>query len=174
VETWIPRYIATRATQALYATCVEDRGARWRNEKLYRGAAPAYADVISGRVPVFFDNLASGLSQVQSGNVRALAVTGRDRSALLPGLPTVAESGVAGYQYYTWFGLWAPRRTPEPIIEKLSGEVHRALADPGVKERIAASAGEPSAMARADIEPFVQSEIAKWADVIKRAGVTVQ
>ena len=140
----------------------------------YRGAAPAYADVISGRVPVFFDNLASGLSQVQSGNVRALAVTGRDRSALLPGVPTVAESGIAGYQYSTWFGLWAPRSTPEPIIEKLSGEVHRALADPGVKERIAASAGEPSAMARADIEPFVKAEIAKWADVIRRAGVTVQ
>jgi len=106
--------------------------------------------------------------------VRALAVTGRDRSALLPGVPTVAESGIAGYQYSTWFGLWAPRSTPEPIIEKLSGEVHRALADPGVKERIAASAGEPSAMARADIEPFVKAEIAKWADVIRRAGVTVQ
>src|SRR5262249_38132159 len=127
----------------------------------YRGAAPAYADVISGRVPVFFDNLASGLSQVQSGNVRALAVAGSDRSALWPGLPTAHGWGVAGHKYSPCFGLWARRRTPEPIIVKLSGEVHRALADPGVKERIAASAGEPSAMARADIEPFVQSEIAK-------------
>src|SRR5271165_2576205 len=131
----------------------------------YRGAAPAYGDVISGQVPVFFDNLASGLSQVQGGEVRALAVTGRERSALLPDVPTVAESGVAGYEYYTWFGLWVPRKTPAPIIETLYGEVRRALADPSVKERIAASAGEPSAMALADIEPFVRAEIAKWAGV---------
>jgi tripartite-type tricarboxylate transporter receptor subunit TctC len=140
----------------------------------YRGAAPAYADVISGRVPVFFDNLASGLSQVKGGKVRALAVTGKERSAQLPDVPTVAESGVAGYEYYTWFGLWAPRNTPGPIIEKLYDEVRRALADPSIMEHIAASAGEPSAMALADIEPFVQAEIAKWADVVKRAGVAVQ
>jgi tripartite-type tricarboxylate transporter receptor subunit TctC len=140
----------------------------------YRGAAPAYADVISGRVPVFFDNLASGLSQVKGGKVRALAVTGKERSAQLPDVPTVAESGVAGYEYYTWFGLWAPRNTPAPIIEKLYDEVRRALADPSIKEHIAASAGEPSAMALADIEPFVRTEIAKWADVVKRAGVAVQ
>jgi len=140
----------------------------------YRGAVPAYADVISGQVPVFFDNLASGLGQVKGDKVRALAVTSRERSSLLPDVPTVAESGVPTYEYHTWFGLWAPAKTPTAILEKLHAEVKKALASPTVKERIAASAGEPSAMALADIEPFVKGEIAKWAEVVKRAGVTVQ
>jgi tripartite-type tricarboxylate transporter receptor subunit TctC len=140
----------------------------------YRGAAPAYTDVISGQVPVFIDNLASGLGQIKGGNVRALAVTGRERSPLLPDVPTVEEAGVPGYVYYTWFGLWAPKKTPQPIVDKLHAEVKKALADPTVKERIVAAAGEPMDMPVADIEPFLKAEIAKWADVVKRAGVTVQ
>lgn len=140
----------------------------------YRGAQPAYPDVISGRVPIFFDNFASGLGAVKAGTVRALAMTGTKRSPLLPEVPTVAESGVPGYQYYVWFGLWAPKGTPEPIIEKLHAALEKALADPGVIRRIAASAGIPSHMPLADITPFLKSEIAKWAKVVKRGGVTVQ
>src|SRR5579862_5993971 len=82
----------------------------------YRGAAPAYTDVMSGQVPVFFDNLASGLGQIKAGTVRALAVTSKERSPLLPDVPTVEEAGVPGYVYYTWFGLWAPKKTPQPVI----------------------------------------------------------
>jgi tripartite-type tricarboxylate transporter receptor subunit TctC len=140
----------------------------------YRGAAPAYTDVISGQTPVFIDNLASALGQIKGGTVRALAVTGKQRSPLLPDVPTVAESGVPGYEYYTWFGLWAPKGTPRPIIEKLYAQVRKALADPAVKERIAADAGVPMDMPLADIEPFVKAEITRWADVVKRAGVSVQ
>src|ERR1700675_1003760 len=140
----------------------------------YRGAAPAYTDVISGQVPVFFDNLASGLGQVKGGNVRALAVTGKERSPLLPDVPTVEEAGVPGYVYYTWFGLWAPKKTPQPILDKLHAEVKKALADPTVRERIIAAAGEPMDMPVADIEPFLKAEIAKCAHVVKRAGITVQ
>jgi tripartite-type tricarboxylate transporter receptor subunit TctC len=140
----------------------------------YRGAAPAYMDVISGQVPVFFDNLASGLGQIKGGNVRALAVTGKERSPLLPGVPTVEEAGVPGYVYYTWFGLWAPKKTPQPIVDKLHVEVEKALANPTVKERIVAAAGEPMHMPLADIEPFLKAEIAKWGDVVKRAGIAVQ
>jgi tripartite-type tricarboxylate transporter receptor subunit TctC len=140
----------------------------------YRGAQPAYADVISGQVPVFLDNLASALGQIKGGNVRALAVTGKERSPLLPDVPTVEEAGVPGYVYYTWFGLWAPRKTPQPIIDKLHAEVEKALANPTVKERIVASAGAPMDMPLADVDPFLKAEIAKWADVVKRAGITVQ
>ena len=140
----------------------------------YRGAAPAYTDVISGQTPVFFDNLSSALGQIKGGSVRALAVTGTERSPQLPDVPTVAESGVPDYQYYVWFGLWAPNKTPPPIVAKLYAEVQKALADPMVKDRIAADGGVPMHMALADIEPFVKAEIAKWADVIKRAGVTVE
>jgi tripartite-type tricarboxylate transporter receptor subunit TctC len=140
----------------------------------YRGAAPAYTDVISGEVPVFFDNLASAIGQIKGGTVRAIAVTGSERSPLLPDVPTVAESGVPGYEYDVWFGLWAPKRTPQPIIERLNAEVVKALATPSVHERIIATAGVPSRMPLADIEPFVKSEIAKWADVVKRGQVKVE
>jgi tripartite-type tricarboxylate transporter receptor subunit TctC len=140
----------------------------------YRGAQPAYSDVISGRVSVFFDNISGALSQVKGGSVRALAVTTRERSQVVPDLPTVDEAGVAGYEYHTWFGLWAPRKTPPSIIERLHAEVRKGLAEPAVRDRIVAQAGEPAAMTLADIEPFVKAEIAKWADVIKRAGVKVQ
>jgi tripartite-type tricarboxylate transporter receptor subunit TctC len=140
----------------------------------YRGAAPAYTDVISGQVPVFFDNLASALGQIKGGTVRALAVTGRERSPLLPDVPTVEEAGVPGYTYYTWFGLWAPKKTPPPIVAKLNAEIQKALADPTVKQKIAAAAGAPMHMPLADVEPFLKAEIAKWADVVKRAGIAVQ
>jgi tripartite-type tricarboxylate transporter receptor subunit TctC len=140
----------------------------------YRGATPAYSDIMSGQTPVFFDNLASALGQIQGGSVRALAVTGKERSPLLPNVPTVAESGLPQYDYEVWFGLWAPKNTPEAVVEKLYAEVQKALADPDVKKRIAADAGTPMSMPLADIEPFVKAEIAKWADVIKRGGVAVE
>jgi tripartite-type tricarboxylate transporter receptor subunit TctC len=140
----------------------------------YRGAAPAYTDVMSGQVPVFIDNLASGLGQITGGNVRALAVTGKTRSPLLPDVPTVEEAGVPGYVYYTWFGLWAPKNTPQPIADKLHTEIKKAIADPAVKAKILAAAGEPLDMPLADINPFLEAEIAKWADVVKRAGIAVQ
>jgi len=140
----------------------------------YRGAQPAYQDVISGRVPVFLDNMSTAMSLAKGGKVRALAITSKKRSALMPELPTVDEAGVPGYEYYTWFGLWAPGRTPRPIVEKLYAEVQKALADPTVQQRIADTAGEPSNMALAQIEPFVKAEIAKWAEVVKRAGIKVE
>lgn len=140
----------------------------------YRGAAAAYTDVISGRTPVFFDNLASGLSQIKGGTVRALAVTGKERSPLLPDVPTIAEAGVPGYQNYVWFGLWAPKKTPQPVIERLHAEIVKAVGTPDVKERIMKDAGVPMTTPLAEIEPLVKSEIAKWADVVKRANISVQ
>jgi tripartite-type tricarboxylate transporter receptor subunit TctC len=140
----------------------------------YRGAQPAYQDVISGRVPVFFDNMSTAMSLAQAGKVRALAVTSRKRSPLMPELPTVDESGVPGYEYHTWFGLWAPKGTPQAVVDKLNAEVRKALDDSGVRQKIAAGAGEPATMALKDIDPFVKAEIAKWAVVVKRAGIKVE
>ncbi|HXD46177.1 MAG TPA: tripartite tricarboxylate transporter substrate binding protein [Pseudolabrys sp.] len=140
----------------------------------YRGASPAYSDVISGRTPVFFDNLASALGQIRGGSVRALAVTGTKRSPLLPDVPTIAEAGVPGYQNYVWFGLWAPKKTPQAVVDKLYAEIRKAAATPSVQERIIRDAGVPMDTALKDIEPMEKAEIAKWADVIKRAGIQVQ
>ena len=139
----------------------------------YRGASPAYTDVISGRTPVFFDNLSSALGQIKSGTVRALAVTGKERSPSLPDVPTVAET-VPGFQNYVWFGLWAPKKTPQPIIEKLHAELKKAVADPQVQKRIAADAGVPMSTPLKEIEPMVKAEIAKWADVVKRANIKIE
>jgi tripartite-type tricarboxylate transporter receptor subunit TctC len=136
----------------------------------YRGASPAYTDVISGRTPVFFDNLASALGQIKGGSVRALAVTGTERAPLLPDVPTVAET-VPGFQNYVWFGFWAPKKTPQPMIEKLYGQIQKALAEPSVSSRIVADAGVIMNMPLADIEPFVKADIAKWSDVVKRANI---
>ena len=140
----------------------------------YRGAAPAYSDVISGRTPVFFDNLASALGQIRGGAVRALGVTGKERSPLLPDVPTIAEAGVPGYQNYVWFGLWAPKKTPQPVVEKLYAEIRKAVATPSVKERIMKDAGVPMDTPLKDIEPMEKAEIAKWADVVKRAHIQVK
>src|SRR4029079_13375886 len=134
----------------------------------YRGAQPAYIDVISGRVPIFFDNMSGAMSLAKAGKVRAIAITSSKRSALMPEVPTVDEAGVPGYEYYTWFGLWAPKGTPQPIVEKLHAEGQNALAHPTVQQRIADTAGEPAHMALAEIDPFVKAEIAKWAEVVKR------
>ena len=140
----------------------------------YRSAQAAYADVISGQVPVFFDNISTAISLVKGDKVRGLAVTTKVRSPAIPELPTLHEAGVPGYEYHTWFGLWAPKKTPSAIVEKLHAEVRKALAEPAVTGPITAVAGVPAAMALAEIEPFVKAEIVKWAEVVKRAGVKVE
>ena len=140
----------------------------------YRGAAPAYGDVISGRTPVFFDNISSALGKIKGGMVRALAVTGNERAPLLPDVPTVAEAGVPGYQNYVWFGLWAPKKTPPDVVQKLHQEIVKAVATPSVKAQIVRDAGVPMETPLAVIEPLVKDDIAKWADVVKRAHIEVQ
>jgi tripartite-type tricarboxylate transporter receptor subunit TctC len=138
----------------------------------YRGAAPAYTDILSGQTPAFFDNLSSAISKIKGGQVRALAVTSRKRAALLPDVPTVAET-VPGYENTVWFGLWAPKKTPPAILAKLNVEIAKAVASPDVKSRIESGAGVPMAMSIADIEAMQKADIAKWADVIKRANIKV-
>ena len=120
---------------------------------------------------MFFDNMSAAMNMVKGGKVRALAITSKQRSPLMPEVPTVAELGVPGYEYHTWFGLWAPKNTPQPIVEKLHAEVVKALQNKTVRERIMATAGIPSDMPRAEMTPFVKAEITKWAAVVKRAGI---
>ena len=140
----------------------------------YRGAAPAYGDVISGRTPVFFDNISSALGKIKGGMVRALAVTGNERAPLLPDVPTIAEAGVPGYQNYVWFGLWAPKKTPPDVVQKMHQEIIKAVATPSVEAQIVRDAGVPMETPLAEIEPLVKADIAKWADVVKRAHIEVQ
>jgi len=139
----------------------------------YRGASPAYTDVISGRTPVFCDNLSSAIGQIHGGNVRALAVTSKQRSPLLPDVPTVGET-VPGFANTVWFGLWAPKTTPAPVVAALHAQIEKALTDPVVKQRITKDGGAPMTTPLDAIEPMVKGEIAKWADVVKRANIAMQ
>ena len=137
----------------------------------YRGGAPAIVDVIAGQIPMFFGNLASALPHVKSSKVKALAVTGRTRSPAMPQLPTIAESGLPGYEVYEWNALFAPAGTPPDIIERVQREIVRALAVPEVRERLASLGAEPVGSTPAELEKFRRAEMDKWAAIIKRAGI---
>ena len=136
----------------------------------YRGAAPALTDVAAGHVAVTASTLPSVLSLVQAGSLRALAVTGDRRAASLPDVPTVAET-LPDYRVTAWYGLLAPRGTPDPIVERLAREVTAALASPEVVERLRVDGTDPYPMDAAHFSQFMREERTRWAEVIRTAGI---
>jgi len=139
----------------------------------YKGGGPMIVDVVAGQVPVTFGTAASVSPHTKSGRLRGLAVTGGQRSATLPDLPTIAESGVPGYEMLNWLGLFAPTGTPRAIVEKLNSEVLRIMRLPDVRERLNAQGSEPSPLPTDEFAAFVKSEVEKWAKVVAAAGMTV-
>jgi tripartite-type tricarboxylate transporter receptor subunit TctC len=138
----------------------------------YRGASPAFADLIPGRVDCYFGSGAL-LSYSRSGQVRVLASTGPKRDAAAPDLPTIAESGVPGYEVTAWQALFVPAKTPPEIVRKISADTNTALADPAIKDKLAqngyvAEGSSPEALAK-----LLKSEIAKWSAVIKSIGIKI-
>jgi tripartite-type tricarboxylate transporter receptor subunit TctC len=140
----------------------------------YKGGGPALNDVIGGQVPLFFGNLASTLPHVQSGKLRALAVTSSKRSPILPDVPTLAEAGVKGAEIHEWNALFAPAGTPEPVIEKLSAAFQKALDTAEVKARVAQLGGEMQKSNPEQARKFIQEQMAQWARVIKERGITTE
>ena len=136
----------------------------------YKGAAPAMQDLIAGQVQLMFDNYASASTQVRAGKVKALAVTTAKRSSLAPDLPTIAEAGLPGFDINTWFGVFAPAGTPQAIVERLHAEFTRALAQPGVRERMTNLGAEPVGNRPEEFAAYIQSEAGKYARVIKASG----
>jgi len=139
----------------------------------YKGAAPAMQDLVAGQVQVMFDNLASALTQIKAGRVRALAVTTAQRTQLAPDLPTIAESGLPGFDINTWFGVFAPGGTPAPIVDRLHDELAHALADPDVRAAMVKLGAEPVGSTPAQFAAYIRSEAAKYARVIKASGARV-
>ena len=139
----------------------------------YKGAAPAMQDLIAGQVQVMFDNLASALTQIKAGRVRALAVTTAKRTPLAPELPTIAESGLAGFDINTWFGLFVPAKTPRPIVDRLHDGFVKALAQPDVREKMLALGAEPVGNTPGQFAAYVKSEAEKYARVVKASGARV-
>jgi tripartite-type tricarboxylate transporter receptor subunit TctC len=139
----------------------------------YRGAGPALNDVVAGHVRLMFDTLPSATQHIQSGALRALAVTTRQRAASMPKLPTLEEAGMPGYETYAWQGLFAPRGMPTDSIANLNDAVNRATKDPGVSERLRELGATAVGSTPEQLEVHVKAELAKWAPVAKAAGALV-
>jgi len=137
----------------------------------YKGLAPAIVDMIAGHLEVMTSTMLAGISHVRSGRLRALAVTGARRSSAVPGLPTVAEAGVPGYEAVQWYGVLAPAGTPREIITRLHGSVARALQDPAIRERFLGDGADLIGSTPAEFAALIRAEIAKWAKVIREAGI---
>jgi tripartite-type tricarboxylate transporter receptor subunit TctC len=137
----------------------------------YRGEAPAINDLLGGQIPLMFANLSAVIGNVRAGQLRALAVTGAQRAAAAPEIPTVVEAGLAGFEAATWFALVAPAGTPRDIRARLNAEVKRALAQADVKQRYADLGMTAEDSTPDSLDGYIKSEIAKWTKVIKDADI---
>jgi tripartite-type tricarboxylate transporter receptor subunit TctC len=140
----------------------------------YKGTGPALTDLLSGQVQLLFNSALSMLPQIRANRVRALAVTSATRIAPLPDVPTIAESGVPGYEVTSWYGMLAPARTPRAIIDKLNAEIAKAVKAPELRERLLSEGAMPVGNTPEQFAAFIQRELTRWAKVIKDAGIKVE
>lgn len=140
----------------------------------YRGTAPAYTDLLSGRIPVMFDNTTTAVQHARAGTIRALAVTGAQRSALFPEVPTLAEAGFKDTEILVWFGLVAPRSTDATITGRLSKAVASSVKDPETRRRLLEFDIEPWGSTPEDMRRFMASESAKWKAVVQRSNIRLE
>ncbi len=148
-------------------------GVKWVHVA-YKGGGPGLVALLSGEVSLYFGNLPTVVRQARAGKLRALAVTGLKRAAAAPDIPTVAESGVPGYEVATWWGLSAPAKTPPAILQRLHKETVRALNDPDVRKRLVGLGAEIDGSTPEQYAAFIRAELAKWGKVIKAAGIKAQ
>ena len=140
----------------------------------YKGAAPALNELLGGQVSFVFDNVVGVAPLHKSGKLRCLAVSSKKRSAIAPDIPTMQEAGVAGYEADAWFGLFAPAATPAAAIERVNGEVDRALKTPAIRQRLEALGCEPAGGSAAQFAAYFRAEIEKWGKVIRAAGIRLE
>jgi len=140
----------------------------------HRASGEARTSVMGGHTQMMMDAIATMAPTVQSGDVRALATTGQKRSSVLPDVPTVAESGVPGYEATIWLGVMAPKGTPQPIVDRLNAEINKVLNRPDVRDAWAKQGVEPLVMSSAEFDTYLRADIEKWGKVVKDAGVKVQ
>ncbi len=140
----------------------------------YKGTGAAISDLIGGQVQLCICTLPSVLPHVRSGRLRALAVTTTRRTSAAQDIPTVAEAGVAGYEVSQWYGLLAPADTPAPVIERLNAEVAKALKHPDSRSRLQAEGAEPVGSTPQEFGAFFKAEIAKWTQIMQKAGIRAE
>jgi len=137
----------------------------------YKGSQAVYQDLLAGRLDLFFDNTTTTRPYVEAGQVKALAVSSRERAPNMPQVPTLAETGVVDLEMETWFGLFAPARTPRAIVERLRAEVDKATLSVEVRSRLEMGSGRSLRMGPAETETLVKAEVAKWVGLLRKAGI---
>jgi len=140
----------------------------------YKGEAPALTDVLAGHVPFMFSNVTASLSFVKAGKLRALAVTGLKPSPAVPGMPTMAEMGLPGFEVVGFFGVLAPAATPRDVVARLNRELVKVLARPDIRERFAAQALEPADTTPEQFAAYIKGEVGRWGKLIKEAGIRMK
>jgi tripartite-type tricarboxylate transporter receptor subunit TctC len=140
----------------------------------YKGTGPALTDLLGGQVQLMFNSAVSMLPLVRGGKLRALAITGARRSPAMPDLPTVAESGLPGYEAASWYGMLAPAGTQRAIIDTLNREVARIMRLPDVRDRLIADGADPVGSSPEEFAAHITRELARWARVVKNAHIRVQ
>ncbi len=140
----------------------------------YKGAGLAVNALLGGEIQLMFAPLPLALPHVNAGKLRALAVTGITRSRAVPAVPTIAEAAIPGFDVTSWFGVLAPAATPKPIVNRLYADISKALQMSEVQERMASQGAEPSLRSPDDFGKYILSEVKKWGEVIKRAGITAE
>jgi tripartite-type tricarboxylate transporter receptor subunit TctC len=142
----------------------------WIVHVAYKGSAPALIDVIAGNIHLTFATAATAAPLMKAGKIRGLGVTTRKRSTVLPELPTISESGLAGFEVSGWYGVLAPAGTPRSIIDRLNAEIVKALQMPEVRQNMSAQSFDISPSTPEQFAAFIKSEIAKWGKVVKYSG----
>lgn len=140
----------------------------------YKGSSPALTDLAGGQLDFMFDSMPSAMPFIHSGQLRAIAVSTKDRVAVLPDIPTVAESGYPEFETSTWYGLWAPKNTPTPIVEKIAGFAQEALKKPEVIAQYKAIGAEPIGSSPSEFAAYAAAEGNKWGQLIEKAGIPKQ
>ena len=140
----------------------------------YKGRASALPDLLGGRVTMMFDNMPSSLPLVREGKLRALGVTSLTRAAAAPEIPTIAESGLPGFEAVSWFAMFAPPGTPKPVVDKIQAEISRILKMPDVAKRLTDIGLEPVGSTPEDLAAYQRTEIVKWAKVVKDSGARAE
>ena len=144
------------------------------NHVPYRGAGPALQDLMGGQIDMMFDGLGSSAGHIKGGRLKALAVASARRAPGFPDVPTAAEAGVPGYEVSTWYGLWAVKGTPPQIVERMGTEVKKALATPDMQNRWHDAGSDVPQTSQQEFAAMLDTEIARWADVVKTANVKLE
>ena len=144
------------------------------NHVPYKGSNPALMDALAGNIDLLVSSVPSAMAQIKAGKLRPLAVTSAKRSSQLPDVPTVAESGFKDFDVSTWYGVFAPAGTPQPIVNQLNAEINKLLANPEVRASIQSQGAEPEAMTPAKFGALLKSDYAKWKGIVEASGVKIE